>query len=220
MSDRSSAVQILIADDHTLFRQGLRKLLEEETGFRVAGEAADGAEAVELVKKLRPDILLLDLLMPRRSGLEALRDMESSAGPLRTIILTATIEKSQIVEALQLGARGVVLKESALEVLVECIRVVMSGFYWIDRKRVTDILRTVSELRPAHGTSIKFGLTQRELQIVTRVSAGYSNKDIAGEFSISESTVKHHVTNIFDKMGVSSRLELALFAVNHGLAQP
>lgn len=219
MSKQSNTVQILIADDHALFRQGLRKLLEEEKGFQVVGEAADGVEAVKLVKALRPDILLLDIQMPLRSGLEALRDLESSASPLRTIVLAAVIENRQIVEALQLGARGIVLKESALEVLFRCIRVVVNGRYWIDRKEVADILRVMRELQPAHSAPTTFGLTQREIQIVARISAGYSNKDIAGEFSISERTVKHHLTNIFDKVGVSSRLELALFAVSHGLPQ-
>jgi DNA-binding NarL/FixJ family response regulator len=224
METRTDPVRIVIADDHTIFRQGLRKLLEAERGFRVVGEAADGAETVALVEKLRPDILLLDIQMPRRSGLEALQDLESSAGPVRTIILAAIIEKRNIVEALQLGARGVVLKESAIDVLIQSIRTVMAGHYWLGQDQVTDILRTVRELtQAAQGPPVaqsSFGLTPRELQVIARITAGYSNRDVAKELSLSERTVKHHLTHIFDKLGVYSRLELALFAVNHHLVEP
>jgi DNA-binding NarL/FixJ family response regulator len=219
---RPETVRILIADDHALFRQGLRKLLEEERGFRVVGEAADGVETVKRVQELKPDVLLLDVSMPRRPGLEVLRELETSAGRLRTIVLAANIEKSQIVEALQHGARGVVLKECASDVLMESIRTVMAGHYWIGREKVLDILGALRELQAA-GISEKsqnrYGLTVRELQIVTRVAAGCTNNEIAKEFSVSERTVKHHLTSIFDKVGVSTRLELALFAVFHDLSE-
>ena len=146
---RAEKVGILIADDHALFRQGLRKLLEEERSFRVVGEAADGAEAVQCVQELKPDVLLLDVSMPRYPGLEVLRELETSAARVRTVVLAASIEKSQIVEALEHGARGVVMKECASDVLMESIRTVMAGHYWIGREKVFDILRALRELQAA-----------------------------------------------------------------------
>jgi len=193
---RSQPIRIVIADDHPIFRDGLRRLLEAEADLKVIGEASDGAEAVKLARQLKPDILLLDLAMPRNPGLEALRELSSgSTNSVRVILLTAAAEKNQIVEALQLGARGVVLKDSATQLLLKSIHTVMA-----------------EEARQK-----KFGLTPREIEIVSAVVAGYSNKEIAEYFKISEDTVKHHLSNIFDKLGVSTRLELALFAVNQSL---
>jgi two-component system nitrate/nitrite response regulator NarL len=214
-------VRILIADDHPIFRDGLRRLLEAEPGLRVVGEASDGEQAVTLAVELKPDILLLDLAMPRCPGLEALRKLTLQASPPRTILLTASIERPQILEALELGARGVVLKESATELLLKSIRAVMGGQFWVGRESVADLVKTLRDLASGRGDEPRrksYGLTPRELEIVSVIVAGYTNKDIAGKFGISEQTVKHHLTNIFDKLGVSNRLELALFAVHHDLA--
>ena len=216
----TTPARILIADDHPIFRDGLRRLLESERDFRVVGEACDGIEAVDLARKLKPEILLLDLAMPRRAGLEALRELSTDATAVRVILLTAAAEKEQIVEALQLGARGVVLKDSATQILLKSIRAVMSGEYWVGRESVSNL---VQYLRSLIGSSTvaarqkRYGLTPRELEIISAVVAGYANKEIAEHFKISEDTVKHHLSNIFDKLGVSTRLELALFAVNQSL---
>ena len=219
---RSQPVRILLADDHPIFRDGLRRLLEAEPDLKVIGEACDGAEAVKMARQLRPDILLLDLAMPRMPGLEALREMSSGpvSNSVRVILLTAAAEKKQIVEALQLGARGVVLKDSATQLLLKSIHTVMSGEYWVGRESVSNLVQYLRNLVQSSGEEAKqkkFGLTPRELEIVSAVVAGYSNKEIAEYFKISEDTVKHHLSNIFDKLGVSTRLELALFAVNQAL---
>jgi DNA-binding NarL/FixJ family response regulator len=220
MDKNNSIVEILIADDHPIFRDGLRRLLELERDFRVVGEASDGAQAVELVRKLKPDVLLLDLAMPNLPGLETLAELARGEDPVRTIMLTAAIERTQIVEALQLGARGIVLKDSATQLLMKAVRSVMAGQYWLGRESVSDLVAALRDLMPRGGDEPpqkRYGITPREMEVISTIVAGYTNKDIAQKFSISEQTVKHHLTNIFDKLGVSNRLELALFAVNHRL---
>jgi DNA-binding NarL/FixJ family response regulator len=213
-------LRILIADDHTILRDGLKHLLGADPRLRVVGEARDGDEAVKLVAELRPDILLLDLCMPRASGMDALRRLARNPGPTRVIILAAEIPKGQIAEALQLGARGIVSKETAAATLLEAIHVVAGGKFWVGREAVVDISKGIAALERSTGTDERpknFGLTARELEIVAAVVGGHSNREIARKLSISEQTVKHHLTNVFDKVGVFNRLELALFAINHHL---
>ncbi len=219
MAEAAPAIRILIADDHRIFRAGLKRLLEGEPGFTVVGEAADGNEAVRLVEQLRPDILLLDLAMPRMPGLEVLREPAVRAARVRTILLTAAIDRTEIVKALQLGASGVVLKESATELLFKSIRSVMAGQCWVGRDSIADLVQALRESAPAgpEGARSAFGLTPREREILSSVVAGYTNREIAQKSSLSEDTVKHHLSNIFDKVGASNRVELTLFAVHHGL---
>ena len=211
-------IQILIADDHPLFRFGLKKFLESQPDLRVVGEAQDGQQALELIGVFSPDILLLDLAMPRLPGLDTLRELMDANVAIRTIVLTAAIEKQQMAQALQLGARGVVLKDTATEVLLQAIRAVDAGQYWVGRESVASLVETLRTLAPVPAAPTRnYGLTPRELDIVAAIITGSSNKQIAQQFSISEITVKHHLSSIFDKLGVSSRLELALFALEKGL---
>jgi DNA-binding NarL/FixJ family response regulator len=158
--------------------------------------------------------------MPGVSGMEALAELAAAPTPVRTIMLTAAIEKAEIVKALQLGAAGVVLKSSSTDLLFKSIRSVMAGQHWIGRDAVSDLvqaLRAQIGTAPEKPARERFGLTRREIEITSSVVAGLSNREIAVKLSLSEDTVKHHLTNIFNKMGASNRLELALFAVHHRL---
>lgn len=217
-------LRIVIADDHAIFRDGLRRLLED-AGVEVIGQADDGREAVRLARQLSPDILLLDLSMPKHPGLEALRELkkDSDGNIVRVLLLTAWAENAQIVEALQLGACGLVLKASATEVLLTAMRTVMAGGCWVGMERVPNLFQYLqSQMRAAEAEerAKTFRLTPRELQIVSGVVAGMENKEIAHHFNIAGDTVKRHMSNIFDKVGVSTRTELALFAVNKHLQLP
>ena len=218
MTEVQKPIRIIIADDHPIFREGLRRLLEAEPGLIVVGQAGDGDEALQQVQKLRPDVLLLDLAMPKMGGLDVLRELNDQRSTVRTVLLTAAIEREEAVQALASGAFGVVLKESATQLLYKCVRTVASGEYWIGRDRVADILKSVAEehRKPQEPAPASL-LTKRELQLVAAIVGGSSNKDIAQELSLSEQTVKNHLSNIFDKVGVSNRLELALYALHHHL---
>jgi two-component system nitrate/nitrite response regulator NarL len=213
-------VRIVIADDHPIFRDGLRKLIESQPEMCVTGESSVGVEVVRLARALQPDILLLDLGLPRRSGLQVLKDLAGLSPPVRTLVLAEAVEESSILEAFYLGAHGIVLKGSPREVLLNSIRSVIAGQYWLDNESVPIVIEALRKFPPSQNGATwgrDYGLTPRELRIVGRVANGSSNRQVGQEFSISERTVKHHLTNVFNKLGISSRLELAVFALEHGL---
>lgn len=213
MADERRAIRIAIADDHPIFRDGLKRLLESEPGFTVVAEGADGVEATRLVRDVHPDVLLLDIAMPRMGGLETLTTLEVDS--THVILLTAAVEPAELLQAVQLGARGVVLKESATRQLIEGIHRVMEGKYLIGTEVADNLAQAVRYAAPQRPR--QYGLTAREFEIVSAIVDGQSNRDIAEHLSISLQTVKHHLTSIFDKTGVSTRLELALFAIRQGL---
>ena len=204
-------IRILIADDHAIFRDGLRRLLVTQDDFVVVGEATDGKDAVSLTRELKPDILLLDLAMPGVPGMEVLRELAHDGPIVQTILLTASIHPLEAAHALRLGARRVVLKASTPELLLKSIRSVSDG------DRVGDeILATWN--RYDEWRKNKSELTSREVEIISEIKTGSTNKQIAVKLSISEETVKRHLSNIFEKLGVASRLELALLASQHDLS--
>jgi two-component system, NarL family, nitrate/nitrite response regulator NarL len=219
MPETTSTIRILIADDHPVFRYGLRTLLESEPRLTVVGEAVDGSEVVKMIAAVKPNILLLDLAMPRLTGIEVLREMAYDRSAVRTIVLTAAIENRQIVEALQLGARGILLKDAATQLVTKCIEKVMGGEYWVGHEAVTnlvDYLRGLDGIRDVQKSQKLMQFTPRERQIISAIIVGCANKEIASRLSLSEDTVKHHLSHIFAKAGVSNRLELAIWSMNQG----
>jgi len=214
----TNPIRIVIADDHPIFREGLRRLLQSEQGYEIVGEAVDAITTVTLVREHVPDVLLLDLFMPYGGGIATLRDLAIDPPATRIILLTAAIEPGEIVTAVHLGARGVITKDAATALLFKCIERVVAGEYWLGRAAVGDLLKAL--VSAAAEGSRRAGpppLTARELEIIAAVVEGAGNRQVAERFGLSPQTVKNHLSNIFDKLGVSNRLELALYAVNHQL---
>jgi two-component system nitrate/nitrite response regulator NarL len=223
-TSRSRVLRILVADDDPLVRAAVSVLLASGP-FHLIGEATDGAETISLVQKLKPDILLLDLNMPRKAGLEALREIGDKLPAMRTVVLTVGIEKRQVLEALQLGARGIVLKSAARHLLTQCLRAIDEGKYWVNDQALADVSHVLDDLaravereRPEPSPKLKL-LSPKEAQIVRFIVEGRTNKDIAAELHTSEQVVKNHLGKIFDKLGVFNRLELALYALDNGMAE-
>ena len=210
-SDDTRPIRIVVADDHAIFRDGLRRLLATQEDFVVVAEASDGKEAIALATELRPDVLLLDLAMPRVPGMEVLRELAHQEISVRTILLTAGIQPFAVTSALQLGARGIVLKASPPELLLKSIRAVYEGQFWVGSEPVA------SWARAGGPSTTGFGLTSREVEIISAIKEGSSNREIASKLAISEETVKRHLSNIYSKLGVSSRLELAVVAAEQHL---
>jgi DNA-binding NarL/FixJ family response regulator len=215
---KSETITVLVADDHTIFRDGLRQLLDAEDDITVVAEARSGSECLSLAERVKPAIVLLDLKMTPMDGFEVLSQLQATGSAAKPIVLTASEDEQDYVEAVRRGARGIVLKAAASERLLEGIRKVHRGEMWIDQRVAADVMKAMSDPRPVTRAE-RAQLTARELEIVSLVAQGFRNKEIADKLSISEQTVKNHLHNIFDKLGVSDRLELALYAIHHKIAR-
>ena len=218
-------IRIVIADDHPIVRDGIKRLLALEGDIDVVGEAGDGRGVLDVVHETNPDVLLLDLRMPNLDGLGALETLQQTNKRTRVIVLTASEDKNEFVQAMKLGCSGIVLKQTAPDLIVKSIRKVYSGEILLDSHTTAAVMRqfaTPGSEMAAAGQGGKGGrerspLSTREREIVALVSQGYKNKEMAEKMFISEQTVKNHLHNIFDKLGVSDRLELALYAIHKGL---
>jgi two-component system nitrate/nitrite response regulator NarL len=228
---QSHPVTVVVADDESMFRASLRQLLavppsvikdvygvDVGAGFDVIGEAGSGEDTIATVRRARPDLLLLDLSMPRLSGLDVIRELQAELPSV--MMLVGDIEKTQLFTAVRLGVRGVVLKDSTTELLFEAMMSVLSGRHWLGKTLVADLMEMVGTLaRQSDGGELKhpFGFTRREREVLSLVVAGCANKEIARQCAVSEETVKHHLTRMFNKAGASNRLELAMVATERGL---
>lgn len=225
-SSSPATIRVMIADDHPIVRDGLKKLLSLEDDIEVVAVASDGREVLDQVAQHQPDIILLDLRMPNLDGITTLQTLQQKSCPAKVIILTASEDKNEFVQAMKLGARGIVLKQTASELIVKSIRKVHSGEIWLDSQTTAAVMRQFAspsaEPAPVQGGRVRerSPLSAREREIVALVAQGYKNKEMAEKMFISEQTVKNHLHNIFDKLGVSDRLELALYAIHKGLHLP
>ena len=209
-------IRLVLADDHPIVLHGLQRLFERVPDLSVVAACADGASAVTAVRAERPDVLVLDLRMTGQSGLDVLRVLSRERVAVRTILLTAAVRDDEVVEAMQLGAMGIVLKDASPDTLLDCIRRVHAGEQWIERETVTRAFKTVLD-RESASTEAQATLTPREVEIVRMVAKGLRNKAIAERLAITEGTVKVHLHNIYEKFSVDGRLELVLCAQEKGL---
>ncbi len=219
--DQKRTIRILVADDHPVVREGIRKLIDLEDDLEVVGEANDGRGVLEIVKESKPDIILLDLKMPGMDGLSVLQTLQHMKSSCRAIVLTASEDKNEWVQAMKLGCCGIVVKQTAPELILKSIRKVFDGEIWLDSHTTAAVMRQFAspsdQAQSGRGGRGRSPLSNREREIVALVAQGYRNREMAEKMFISEQTVKNHLHNIFDKLGVSDRLELALYAIHKGL---
>ena len=220
-----TTIRVLIADDQALIRSGLRAIIESEPGMEVVGEAGDGAEAVEAVRRLRPDVALMDIRMPRLDGVAATRALLRGAVPIQTriLILTTFHLDDYVTESLRAGASGFLLKEATGDQLVEAVRVVSSGDAMLAPSVTRRLLERMSE-DSAEGTDdgreIRDLLSAREVDVLLLVARGLSNAEIGAKLHLAETTVKSHVQSMLAKLGVRDRLQAAIAAYDSGLVRP
>jgi DNA-binding NarL/FixJ family response regulator len=208
-------VRLVLADDHRIILEGLEQLFRREKDFEVVGTATTGEEALTAVRKHHPDVLVLDIRMPKGDGLSVLRQIHTEKLPTRVVLLTATLEEDEVLEAMQHGVSGLVLKESAAVGLVQTVRRVQRGERALEPSLVTRALDRLAQREEAK--KIAEVLSKRETEIVKMVAAGLRNKEIALKLTIGEGTVKTHLHTIYEKLGVHGRVELTMYAYERGL---
>jgi DNA-binding NarL/FixJ family response regulator len=211
------AVRVLIVDDQTLFRTGLASLLSEDEHVEVVGQAVDGSDAVKQAVRLKPDVVLMDIKMPNLDGIEATRQIIEAVPGAKVLMLTTFETDSQVIQALKAGARGYVLKDSSAAAIVSSIVAVMSG----ERVMASAVANRVLEMLTGATTPKEFydGLTNREIEILKLLANGMANKQIAYRLKISEKTVRNHVSNTYEKLGIYDRSQAVLYAVKKGLVE-
>jgi DNA-binding NarL/FixJ family response regulator len=207
-------VSLILADDHPIVLDGLERLFVAQGDFAIVARCRDGAEALQAVRQHRPDVLVLDIRMPEPDGLAVLRQLEGL--PTRIVLLTAELDEDDVLEAVRLGVRGVVLKEMAPQMLVDCVRKVAAGEQWIERRSLTRALDRMLR-REAGLREVTSVLTPREIEIVRLVAEGLRNQAIGERLHISEGTVKVHLHNIYEKLGIDGRVALTHYAREKGL---
>jgi NarL family two-component system response regulator LiaR len=215
MSD-TPPIRILIADDHDIVREGLRSVINIQPDMKVVGEAADGVSAVELARVLEPDVILLDLVMPRQDGLETLRQLKAEGCPAHVIVLTSFAQHDQIFPAIKSGAMGYQLKASSSEQLIQAVRDVyhdQTSLHPLVARKVVEELNRASDLPPTEDP-----LTAREVEVLKLLAQGLTNQEIADKLIIEESTVASHISNILGKLHLANRTQAALYALREGLA--
>jgi DNA-binding NarL/FixJ family response regulator len=208
-------IAVLIVDDHAVVREGLRAFLELQDGIEVAGEAGDGEEALERALALRPDVILMDLVMPKLDGVGAMRELRARVPGSRVIVLTSFLDDERLLPAIQAGAAGYLLKNAEPAELARAIRAAQAGETIIDPTVASRLVQAIADGRPS---TAERSLTRREREVLELIARGRSNKRIAFELGISEKTVKTHVGHVLAKLGVSDRTQAALLAVREGLA--
>ncbi len=211
----SKNIRILIVDDHPVVRQGLHGMLSQKAGLEVVGEAEDGFKAVEQARLLKPDIILLDLVMPGKDGIETIGDLKQDNPEVRILILTSFAEDDKVFPAIKAGAQGYMLKDSSPKLLLQAIHDVYEGKSSLHPTIAHKLVQEMSQ--PSALSPTRDPLTEREMQVLRLVAQGWSNPKIAQELSISESTTRVHVSNILSKLHLANRVEAALYAVQEGL---
>ncbi|MBA2566101.1 MAG: response regulator transcription factor [Gemmatimonadetes bacterium] len=214
-----SVIRVALLDDHTLFRDGLRRLFDTEPDIDLVAEAKSSSDLFPLLEREQPDLLLLDLNLQNESGLDILPQLAEKHPEMRVLVLTASIDQEDRINSIKLGAKGVVLKYAASENLIKSIRKVAEGEMWVDHETTKKLFEELADKRGPKAESPVDLLTDREREVTALVGEGMRNKEIADRLFISERTVKTHISNIFQKLDLSDRLELALFAIKQGLAK-
>jgi DNA-binding NarL/FixJ family response regulator len=224
-ASRAEPIRTMIVDDHALFRRGLEMVLEEEPDIELVGQAGDGAEAVERAAEALPDIVLMDIRMPRSNGIEACRAMKAAAPSTKIIILTISDEEADLFEAIRAGASGYLLKDIPLDEVADTVRAVYGGQSLINPSMAAKLLTEFATLAKRDDEEPRAEelpaprLTEREMQVLKLVARGMNNRDIAKELFISENTVKNHVRNILEKLQIHSRMEAVMVAVREKLIE-